>query len=390
MAIPFRAKNPPERFPYVTVFLMAANTVVFAITSENLLIIREPIVEQFAISHETFSLSRMLTSMFLHADLLHLAGNMLFLWVFGAALEGRLKPIAFSALYLLAGFSGDLLHEVIVGIREPAQFALGASGAIMGLAGAYLWVFPYSTICVLHRTWGFGWGLCVSEWQARWVVLLYFAFDLLGAFLIREDGVGHFAHLGGFGAGFLLVLLLRTRRDSEEASMAQATRAELKDFSYLSFNDLDALMRNPTEDPKLVVAYCQKALTNSNGPRVDSCVQAVRRYETMLNTQANPQELAWVLLTLPKGSEVNMVLYLRTASRLEAIAGNDFAYKLYHRVYETNPQSPDSEMALFRMARMMENVYGNRAQARQIYQELLRLFPYGQAAVDARRVLQVQ
>ena len=110
----------------------------------------------------------------------------------------------------------------------------------------------------------------------------------------------------------------------------------------------------------------------------------------MLNTRANPQEVAWLLLTLPASAGLNPVLYLRTASRLESIAGNEYAYKLYHRVYEINPQSPDSEVALLRMARMMENVYQNPAQARQIYAELLRLFPYGQNAVDVRRILQVR
>ena len=105
MLIPYRAKNPPPQFPYVTVALIVINTLIFALTCNSHLVVRESVVARFAMSHNTLSPLTLLTAMFLHGSLLHLAGNMLFLWIFGAATEGRLRPLRFLAVYLFAGAS---------------------------------------------------------------------------------------------------------------------------------------------------------------------------------------------------------------------------------------------------------------------------------------------
>src|SRR5438445_129546 len=119
MFLPYRSKNPPESFPYVTVGLIVINTIVFALTSEAFLVIRPEMLERFAVSHNTLSPLRILTAMFLHGDIMHLAGNMLFLWIFGAAVEGRLRGPKFIVLYLLCGLAGDVFHELIFGLKSP-------------------------------------------------------------------------------------------------------------------------------------------------------------------------------------------------------------------------------------------------------------------------------
>src|SRR5438105_3363083 len=81
--------------------------------------------------------------------------------------------------------------------------------------------------------------------------------------------------LGGFACGFLITLLLRPRRDDEEISTVQATRAEVKDYSLLSYNDLATLMRAPTPDMRLVMAYCEKALVSPNGAHPQECLDAL-------------------------------------------------------------------------------------------------------------------
>jgi membrane associated rhomboid family serine protease len=390
MLLPYRAKNPPEHFPFVTIALIVINVVVFLVTSERFLVIRDEVVEQWAVSHETLNPLRMLTAMFLHNDIFHLAGNMLFLWIFGAAAEGRMRPPLFIVGYLIAGFAGDLLHEAIMGVLHPSQFSLGASGAIMGVAGMYLYMFPFSAICAVHRQyWIMGW-LTVSDLQARWVILTYIGLDLLHQVILQgADGVGHLAHLGGFAAGFLIVLAFRMRKDTEDISEAQATRAEMKDFSLLSYRDLEALMAHPTDDMRLVMAYCEKALTSTSGMRAEPCLAAVRQYIRPLMERADPVRLGWVLLTIPAGNGgVPPMYYLRVASRLEAMASNDYAARLYRRVYDLFPTAPDTETALFRLAKMTETIYQNRQQAYAIYHEMLRLFPNGQMALEVRRTLQ--
>jgi membrane associated rhomboid family serine protease len=394
MLLPYRAKNPPEHFPYATVALIAINTLKFVVTSDSLLTIREDVVDKFAVSHDTLSLFRMVSAMFLHGSILHLAGNMLFLWIFGASTEGRLRPLKFVALYLLSGLAGDLLHDLAVGFSHPSQFSLGASGAIMGVAGMYLYMFPYSMICVLYRRW-YGWGFGVAEWHARWVVAVYIGIDLLEGFLTKSlgvsDGVGHFAHLGGFGVGLLGAWALRARRDSEEVSTVQATRAEMKDFSLLSYRDLETLVQQPTEDMNLILAYCERALTDHTHANPQRCVEVLNQHIKALMEKADVQRLVWILLTIhPHYGGVHPLYYLRLASRLEAQYSNDYASRLYHRVYELNPNAPDTESALFRLARLNETAFNNRQQAYNIYCEMLRRFPNGSMALDVRQTLKTQ
>ena len=132
--IPYRAKNPPESFPYATLGLILLNTLIFAITSEYFLVIRDEVTKAWAVSHDTLNPLRLITAMFLHGSIIHLGGNMLFLWIFGAAAEGRLGTIKYLLIYFIAGITGGLLHDGVVGYLHPTQFGLGASGAIMGIA----------------------------------------------------------------------------------------------------------------------------------------------------------------------------------------------------------------------------------------------------------------
>ncbi len=165
MLLPYRVKNPPLAFPYATIVLMVINVLVYVFTSENLLSIRENVVENWAFSHETFSFVRMVSAIYLHADLFHLIGNMLFLWVFGAAVEGRVGIPLYLGLYHIAGFAGCLLFDQTVGRMTPEGFGLGASGAIMGLMGAYLYLSPFAQVMVAYF---FMFGFHVRAWRWEW------------------------------------------------------------------------------------------------------------------------------------------------------------------------------------------------------------------------------
>ena len=150
MILPVKAKNLPESFPYVTVALITLNVIIYCFTAEYGLFIRESVVDQWALKGSDFFSVNLLTSMFLHADPFHLLGNMWFLYLFGFAVEGRMKAIKFTVLYLVSGFCGDLLHQLFFGITQPDIPGLGASGAIMGVMGAAIFIFPHSRIKVVY------------------------------------------------------------------------------------------------------------------------------------------------------------------------------------------------------------------------------------------------
>ncbi len=390
MFIPYRAKNPPEHPPYFTIGLIAVNVLVYAFTTEMGLVVTRESVASLALTHNTMWSEpwRIITAMFLHSEPFHLIGNMLFLWLFGAAAEGRLRPAKFLAMYFVAGFCGDVLEDLVWGVANPTAPSLGASGAIMGVAGAYLYLFPYSQICVLY--W-FGWfWRGVWEIQARWIVLLYTGMDVFEALIFKGgDGVGHLAHIGGALAGILFVALFRVRRDSEEVSEVQALQADVKDYTLLSLNDLTTLLQRPTEDMHLVMAYLEKASSAYNGANPEALLHVLNQYANRLVSIENPERLAYVVLRIPiQSGGLHPVFYLRLGSLLEKRYSNDLASQVYRRVYDLAPTAPDTEVALYRLAQLMDSVFQNRGQALAIYAEMLRLFPHGQLALQAQAALQ--
>lgn len=150
-----------------------------------------------------------LTSMFLHGGWMHLLGNMWFLWLFGNNIEDSMTRVRFAIFYLVCGLAAALLQVV----AEPDSIIpmVGASGAISGVMGAYLVLYPRVRVF----TFVFLGFFFTSIALPAWVMLLYWAFlQLAGGFtqVGSEGGVAFWAHLGGFGAGVLLIKVF-ARRD---------------------------------------------------------------------------------------------------------------------------------------------------------------------------------
>lgn len=159
-----------------------------------------------------YRFSQLITHAFLHGGLLHLAGNMLFLLVFGSRVNAVVGNIATVVLYFLLAIAAGLAHLSAAAAEMPMPM-LGASGAIMGMAGMYLMLFPIHKVhMVIWMRWGLIAGFRLSsKIFALWgvlVVLSYIAFDVFYTALGAETTVAHWAHLGGFIAGFCLAAVL--------------------------------------------------------------------------------------------------------------------------------------------------------------------------------------
>ena len=148
------------------------------------------------------------TSMFMHAGWVHLGGNMLYLWIFGDNVEDRFGHIVFTVFYLLCGLAATFAQLAFsTGSNVPN---LGASGAIAGVLGGYILMFPQGKVSVLV-------GQSVSQVSALiviggWIVLQFFSG--IGSIANTADtgGVAYMAHIGGFIAGFLLTFVFRGSR----------------------------------------------------------------------------------------------------------------------------------------------------------------------------------
>jgi membrane associated rhomboid family serine protease len=197
--------------PVVTYALIAANVLFFLVELSG----GQAFIQQWAFIPRRFTQDpydaapTLLTAMFMHAGWLHLGGNMLYLWIFGDNIEDRFGPAKFLIFYLVCGLAATFAqYYVSPGSRIPN---VGASGAIAGVLGSYLLLFPHARVRVLlynrivHMP-----AIAVLGF---WIVLQVFSgAGALFATAQSEDvgGVAYMAHVGGFVAGFLLTLLLRS------------------------------------------------------------------------------------------------------------------------------------------------------------------------------------
>lgn len=145
----------------------------------------------------------LLTSMFLHGGFLHIAGNMLFLWVFGNNIEDRLGRFKYLIFYLVCGVAASLAH--IYTNTQSVVPSIGASGAVAGLLGAYLVLFPHARITTIVPLFFF---LQVVRLPAVVVLGLWFVYQFFigAAQQIGEAGVAWMAHVGGFVTGLILII----------------------------------------------------------------------------------------------------------------------------------------------------------------------------------------
>lgn len=151
----------------------------------------------------------LLFSMFMHGGVAHIGGNMLYLWIFGDNVEDRMGHVKYLIFYLLCGLLASAA-QIAVGPDSPIQ-NLGASGAIAGVLGAYLVLFPHKKVRVLVP---FGFFSQLTELPAIVVIGLWGLLQFFGGFgqvaNPREGGgVAYMAHVGGFVAGLILVFLFR-------------------------------------------------------------------------------------------------------------------------------------------------------------------------------------
>ncbi|QCO57802.1 rhomboid family intramembrane serine protease (plasmid) [Pseudorhodobacter turbinis] len=206
---PIRDHNPSGRTPYVTYALILANIGVFlsywlAMPSDaqlSTLFVDWGLVPRRVIWGQ--DLHGLFTSMFLHAGFMHLAGNMLFLWIFGDNLEDVLGHARFFGFYILSGLAAAAL-QIIADPASPIPM-VGASGAIAGVMGGYLLLFPRAKVDILIIFVIFFRVIPIPAWI---MLGLWFGVQVFNGVAIpgEDGGVAYWAHAGGFIAGLVMMI----------------------------------------------------------------------------------------------------------------------------------------------------------------------------------------
>src|SRR5512146_1864814 len=193
--------------PLVTYALIALNVLFFFVelSGGDAFIEKWAFVPSRFLANPTADFLTIFTAMFMHAGWVHLGGNMLYLWIFGDNVEDRFGHIKFIIFYLLCGIAATFAQLVFsLGSNVPN---LGASGAIAGVLGAYILMFPQGKIRVLQ-------GMGVIQVSALiviglWIGLQFFSSVASISSTTTTGGVAYMAHVGGFLAGLILTLLFR-------------------------------------------------------------------------------------------------------------------------------------------------------------------------------------
>lgn len=232
---PIRDHNPSERTPLITYALIAANVLVFLYQWS---LAGDPTAEaQFLYDWALFpvavsqgeGMQGLVSHMFLHAGVMHLAGNMLFLWIFGDNLEDQMGHLGFLIFYLASGLAAAFAQ--IAPDPESTIPMVGASGAIAGVMGGYLLLFPRARIDILLIFIVF---FRVFSIPAFVMLGLWFVFQIAAGLGTATEGggVAYFAHAGGFVAGLVLTLPVWLRRGARAWWQATEGRPPHPDASY--------------------------------------------------------------------------------------------------------------------------------------------------------------
>jgi membrane associated rhomboid family serine protease len=219
--IPLRDENPSQRFPFVNYLLIATNVVVFFYQWTTMAGDPNAILQFALIPAEVtrgFDLGdarSILTSMFMHAGLAHIGGNMLYLWIFGDNIEDAMGHVRYFLFYLIGGVAASAVHIV----SSPASTVptVGASGAIGAVLGAYLVLYPRRRVLTLLFL---GYFIRLVMLPAVyllgfWIILQVFS-GVMALGGPDVGGVAFWAHIGGFVTGAVLVRVFSPRRRGGE------------------------------------------------------------------------------------------------------------------------------------------------------------------------------
>jgi membrane associated rhomboid family serine protease len=219
---PYKDDNPANTFPFVTIGLIGLNVLVFLLQLLSDVDGKRIVYAFGAIPHNIVSfestqpihpLLTLFTSMFMHGGVFHIFGNMLYLWIFGNNIEDRLGHFRFILFYLFCGIAATLSHTMIAVDSDVPM--IGASGAISGVLGAYILLFPMARI---HTIIFLGFFVQSVQIPALIVIGFWAIIQIVNGLIMQgmasQGGIAWFAHAGGFLAGLITIKLWQPRRSN--------------------------------------------------------------------------------------------------------------------------------------------------------------------------------
>ena len=236
MLLPIKIETEIEKFAVFTYLLIAGNVIVFLgmrFLTPSLL---ELAYYEHGLTPDRIDVPTLFTSMFVHAGWLHIIGNMYFLWLFGRAIEQRLGRILFIALYFCAGIAGGLLQSALTPDYLADIPCIGASGAIAGILGAYLILYPWEKVSCIYFSFAMRYATSIGL-SGIWVLGSWFLLQFVNALWFSsqtsEASVGFWAHIGGFAFGALAAAIPKYSAAISKMLQRRSAAIMLEEYSDL-------------------------------------------------------------------------------------------------------------------------------------------------------------
>jgi membrane associated rhomboid family serine protease len=325
-----------------------------------------------------------LTHMFLHGDMMHLIGNMLFIWLFGRAVEDSLGWWLYGLLYLAGGFAAAVLNQMITQAFVPESSAplIGASGAISGLMGMFALRFYrtkihvfYLILLLVYIRWG------TFAIASSWGIALWILQDIGGGVLDltspeRHGGVAHWAHLGGFGLGLLYATLIGFKSEgSAEYALTDAQEAyRLRRYHSAAQLCGQFLAKNSAD-------YEAHLLRAQSLAAVGDATRAMPHYSEALKglLQKGEMQRAGAILrqalALDSGFTMDSKTLFSLACRLAGAREHEAAAVAFRSFASVHPQEANAPWALVQAARIYRERLGREEEGDSLLQECRRLYP---------------
>ncbi len=358
MLIPLGTDRPTRRPSVVTPTIIALTVGVHLVL--QILLRTSPeramwVYDTFDVGGSEFRWWGLVTSLLLHSpdSWLHLIGNMLFLWVFGPSVEDRYGRLGFLGLYLLGGIASGGVHTVF-----EANPAIGASGAIAGVQGAFLVLFPRTRI---RCFWIF--TISIVLVPAWWFIGFAMAWDLLAHTFRTKDNIARLAHLGGYGFGFgVSMLLLWAKVFPRETydlftifRQAQRRRAFKAAGAMAQTAGPRAAVRDEKRDQRadaLASARAEVSALVSSGD-MDSAAQ---RYHELVSRFSDESRGA----TLARDAQYKL------AAHMVGTGDHSGAAAAFERLLDAYPNDRESEQIRLMLGRLRGRYLGQDEQAREL------------------------
>jgi len=376
MLIPIGTNIGLKKIPYATIGLLLANWLVYAFTSGMYYKTEFLIWRYFYLYPGETHPWQLVTSMFFHGSFWHLFGNSLFLWVFGIFVEDKVGWKQYLFLYFLTGIAAGLIHSSMIGLflRDKLTIpALGASGAISGIMGVYLYRCYYSRIKLLL--------FFVIPIQLPAVVVLGFWFlrDFLGGIAAIKgihQNVAFWAHVGGFLTGLATSKYLKYEGEARRERLEHTVRTQLgrQDGYAQGMMAAEQLLETDKNNPQLHLKMAQaKSRTAGSKEGKEHYEQAIK---LMLNTDRENVVAVFVEYWKKYLTIIEPQHQLRV-SRLLATSGNtSLARATLEAIINGNyPPDRSMEAAYFDLAKLYEQHLQQYDLARAVYQQYMKKFP---------------